>query len=353
MTSLVQALLPFQALLLLGENAFAVAFGATYTVTLTHTCELALARHRGLHITVIHLVLMLGAVLGQLLYQLQRDAALVIVGVFGMVLAGLAVLCTHFFVWESPAQLNGDDGTASRATASALQPQDCPEELEMDPAVTPTTPWRRLLLPLLLKFAFVLSFNTVLNATTLYRTDVSFSDGHQVPIVQASVACLAQLFGHRRGLHLLLFRVLGIFLSLWMVDYNRRLHLSTIPVAGALLCVYAVYDRLSTAYYSHAIQALFQFMCGLGLGFTADIYSVESLHVRHRQRLLGYVLIGEFLMQFVGAALFVGEVFTTVDSIAGFRVVSGILLIVCGTVVLCVAPNTARLSLDGARDKFL
>jgi hypothetical protein len=286
-------------------------------------------------VTWIHLSLMLGVLVGQLAYNVDRPSAIRSFGVFSFFIGNFGLLLAYFLsprILERPRE-------DSLAMQPISRPPIVPSE-SLDPVETKSQKILRISILILLKVFFCLTFNIALNSTSLFGTETSFWKGEQIPIAQHSFACFSQLYRYRNGTIYIFFRILGILLSLATVDYKRRINFLALIPTSVLLILLALFDII-TYRYTKIIQSTFQFFAGFSVG--SEVLAVEKFKARGIVFNLGL----DVLLQVLFFLVFVVDVVVTEKAVAVFRGVSGVCLLVIGIAINVMAGKLER----DARDK--
>lgn len=327
-------------MLFAGENFGAFAFGLVYSTIICHMSELAHRRFRGALMTVIHFCLFVGVFSSPIAFKSYendiQESTMRNAGIRMLFLAITAILVNIFFTKESPVfLLKSDCETEAHKVMNWL---DYGDDLEIKNSVEDV---KSLLLSddltteknyvknfgsfvilILFKIAFCLSFNVIFN-------EILFSNSYDT---------------ENYGTNSILIRLFGIILVLFLIDVKRKVHFIAIICSGISLILLSV-----SGIHVEFIEMLFQFFCGLGLGFTFDIFAAEYLNTNIKLPMIAIANCFEFAVQ---AILLYCDKFNLEQSLRYSMLiqrVSGIYLVVFGFIAMLVVKETSQLTLRQCR----
>ena len=333
------------------------AFGISYVTTLVHGGEIVHQRQRGLVLTSVNFMLMIGVMtLGALTIAPQQEGtmpAIRLIGIVSGVIVVMTFMIMSFFVQESPVGLIMDKKDEEALKIMIKVRSETQENFDIrtqfielktmveEDALRNTGLFKdQNLVPfeiiLLMKIAFVLSFNWPLNNIILHSVDMS-ADGVD----------LTEIF-------LMTARYIPIMIGLFTIDLARRPHFLISALGSSVMLIsigiiFAAMDAPSNTLLI-ILWIVFQIFAGMGLGFTGDVMASEAFNSYKKLRSIGILTFTESALQIILIWSFF---------LVDLHSQRFIILIVFGVIMLAIVirlffklPETARMSIRQSRSEF-
>ena len=337
-----------------------LSYGIVYITLIVHGGEVAVPKLRGFAITMIHFCLFVGILISSTtihqVYSIRTHyyEPNTIVGIIGIIITIQAILLQLFISRESPIFLiqRGREQEAldvmirlrseSQENWTIRNEFDETKRMLFEDAQSNSNIFggknlKPLLLVLLLKVSFVVSFNMPLNLIWLENTELKFYDG----ITDTS------------GIYLSSIRMLLIAASVYYVDgRKKKLMITSTSVSGFILIVVAIfYNRFDDFFGSSALITmafLFQFFVGTGIGLIGDIYSSEAFNTTKKPLSVAFTSTIEFLLQIFLIAMY----FYLDETNFEFLAISCFTMLLISGIITYYLPDTSNTSLREARNMF-
>lgn len=337
-----------------------LSYGIVYITLIVHGCEVAVPKHRGFVITMIHFCLFVGVLISSsTLHQVYSILSYdynpnTVIGILGIIFTIQAVILQLVVSRESPIYLlqHGHEQEAldvmvrlrseSQESWTIRNEFDETKRMLFEDAQSTSNIFggknlKSLLIVLLLKVSFVASFNMPLNLIWLENTEIKFYDG----VIDTS------------GIYLSTIRMLLIAASVYYVDgRKKKLMITSTSVSGLILIVVAIfYNRIDDFFGSPALITmtfLFQFFAGTGIGLIGDIYSSEAFNTTKKPLSIAFTSTIEFLLQIFLIAMH----FYMDEYNFEFLAVSCFIMLLISGIVTYYLPDTSNTSLREARNLF-
>lgn len=227
-----------------------------------------------------------------------------------------------------------------KSTFQDLKEMMTEDQYEVKWEIFSSANWRPLLVVVLMRISFVLSFNYGLNSSMLNKADFSNS------------------LGDFTGMAFMGARVLSMVVAVLTIDVSRKNHLIGNILSGVVLLILAAliffHDMNSTVLV--VFSFIFQLATGSGLGIIANIYSAESFNTTHKPVSISLSILLEYLLQMlIYHVVFNHFVFDSLNALgmrSGILISCGVLLVAIGKGLIFYIPETAALSLREARNTF-
>ena len=350
-------------LITLPDNRYAVIFGRffsgighglAYTAVLQHLADNSINHRRGLHGATIYLFMFSGIIIGNV--SLPSMDTTRFVGVVSASITLFSLLLTLVLYKESIVTLieKGHDEEAINVMVRLRSESNDTREIRndfvemkamvMEDAIKNTKIFKEgnltpLIQIVLLRIAFVMSFNLPLNTIRLSMIhNLSSAENSSYRLLIAAV-----------------YTIVGLVV-LFTIDNGRRPHFLTSAGGASLLLIiqgvlFAFVDDIYNSI-SLALLIIYQIFCGIGLGLTSDVYSSEAFRSIKRPASIAFTSILENVLQIMFVILNEHLKRTTISDI--------IVLLVCGSVIGLITtyfyftlPETNNMSIRQTRDKFL
>ncbi|CAO1436498.1 unnamed protein product [Diamesa serratosioi] len=331
-----------------------IGHGLAYTAVLIHLADNSINHRRGLHGATIYLFIFSGIIIGNVSFTTMDSTRFV--GVVSAAITLFSLLHILLLYKESVVTLieKGHDEEAINVMVSLRSESNDTREIRNDfvemkamvteDAVKTTQIFKDgnltpLIQMLLLRIAFVMSFNLPLNTIRLSMIhNLSAIENSTYRLLIASV-----------------YTIVGLVV-LFTIDNGRRPHfLASAGGASLLLIIQGVLFAFVDDIYnsiSLALLIIYQIFCGIGLGLTSDVYSSEAFRSIKRPASIAFTSILENVLQIMFVILADNLIRTSISDI--------IVLLVCGTVIGLITtyfyftlPETNNMSIRQTRDTFL
>lgn len=333
--------------------------GLVYPIIIIQCSEIAMPNIRGASLALIHICIILGLFVVSMFELMKTDIREEFANV-NFLLGLMALICglisatPNYFTKVSPVQYLVEKKEAkalkvmlflnaeSRETNSirnefnelrAMVEEDETSSYKMlaDGNLSP------LILVLLMKIAYVLSFNLLLNLSRYSSTNMFV-----VQRTSQDFVILAAFF----------IRLSTSLITLCSIDALGRRKLFLISSGGASLTLF-VFGIFGAAYWNSTANGtlliIFEIFCGLGVGITADVYSGEAFGTFKKGKSIAFVTTIEYFLQICIILIAVPITRTTV-SITSF--VCSIFMLAITVYLYFMLPETAKKSIRQTRNEF-
>lgn len=349
-------------MLLVGRILAGLSHGIGYITVLIHAGEISVPRLRGLHVALVHAFIFIGVFITSAANTQRIDLGNAgdslwpnqLLGIIGLVCMLLGLILMFFVHVESPVYYMKKQQsqkaqdmmmTLRKETELMDETRDdfedlhrmVTEDLTDGGGIFETKNLRSLLAMVILKLAFVSTFNLPVNMILLRSTAASFESDE----------------GDPSALTLSVVRFLTILFSLMFFDSARRLLAAVssgfLTVIMATLTVSAIIEEVG-ANQSLMISLAFclQVFSAIGIGTHVDVYSTECYSFTKKPISIAHSVFVELSVQILLALHHLCPVMST-HWILG--IITGVLALTLALVIFEI-PDTARLSLVDAKNKF-
>ena len=331
-----------------------IGHGLAYTAVLIHLADNSINHRRGLNGATIYLFMFIGIVIGNVSFPTMDTTCFV--GVVSASITLFSLLLILVLYKESVVTLmdKGHDVEAINVMVRLRSESNDTREIRndfvelkamvMEDAIKNTKIFKDgnltpLIQIVLLRIAFVMSFNLPLNTIRLSMIqNLSAAENSSYRLLIASV-----------------YTIVG-FVVLFTIDNGRRPHFLTSAGGASIILIiqgvlFAFVDDIYNSI-SLALLIFYQIFCGFGLGLTSDVYSSEAFRSIKRPASIAFTSILENVLQIMFVILADNLKRTTISDI--------IVLIICGIVIGLITtyfyftlPETNNMSIRQTRDKFL
>lgn len=333
----------------------AIAYGITYTHLIKHAANIAIPKYRGFIVSLIHTCLMLGVFINAINFSVKVKPGMEPFGTeqFGIFYTIIGLILAALFTTESPLRLiqkknenKALENLADLRTALIEEDDDVVaafQDLKLMIEEDAHERWWRfysqsnvfpMILTLILKLSFFLSFNYIINEAL--ANDFYFENGSQ----------------DFSSLTLVGVRFVAILVTLATIDFSRKWHMLAIFGVGTcslILCGLTFAPFEESRGYVYAFCIIFQIFSGIGTGALADIYMAEAFSVTKRPLAISIIVSIELLLQyFVYQFCFDIEMTPYAKSVV--YGVTGTFTIIISCFLFLVAPETVGLTLRHTRD---
>lgn len=273
-------------------------------------------------------------------------------GIFSFIFSSLALIATIIFYKESPVTLikNGRENEAlqillvlrgeKKVTPEITESFNeframVAEEKHVNADIFKDGNIKPLVLVLLLKLAFVLTFNYSLKQIHLTITQNS-------KINYTFILNLVHTF--------------TVVFVLFTIDKGRRIHFTVSGFGTALILI--VFGSLRASAFSDSgllvfiMFVVFEFFSALGIGITAVTYSTEAFHTLKKPGSVAFTGILESCLQILFVIWAENVIHTNVFDVV-LLLFSGIILGLIAVFLFCKLPETSNISIRKAQSKFL
>jgi Sugar (and other) transporter len=273
-------------------------------------------------------------------------------GLFSSVFCLLAIAITTIFYKESPVTLikKGKEDDALKIMlilrGKAEETQEITESLDEIKAMLAEEKQigagifregniRPLVVILLLKFAFVLTYNYSLKYIHLTLTQNS-------------------KFNYNFVLNLI--HTFTVVFVLFTIDKGRRIHFNLSGFGTSLILIVFGALRASTFKDSNFIIFImfvgFEFLSGLGIGLTAVTYSTEAFYTLKKPGSIAFTGIFESCLQILFVIWAENVIYSNAFDVV-LLLFSGIILGLISAFLFTKLPETSNISIRKARNKFI
>lgn len=349
-------------MLLIGRIFAGLSHGIVYVTFLIHAGEIANPRLRGFKVSLVHVSLFLGVFVSSTMNFVKTDDEGLTghsnfnfyMGIAALVYLIIGGVSMYFFFVESPVfyikkqqsqkaqdlimKLRNENELSddTRGDFEDLQLM-VTEDLRDGDNVCSSENVKSLSSMIILKLAFVCTFNMPLNMTWLAITSQELRDGD----MDTSAVALTSV------------RLLTLFVVILFIDCVRR---SLAGIAACALSLITLTLTLSTiidtindnANLMMSLAFLAQFFSAIGVGIHADVYSTECYSSLKKPMSIAFTTAVELLAQIL---LVLYSFYSVMSPHWILAIMTGILIGTFLTVIIKF-PDTARISLVAAKIKF-
>lgn len=337
------------------------AHGYSYLTIIIHASEIMHQKLRGMIIAAFQVCILSSMIVTSSFAATMIEEsmeAFQYVGIIGLIFCILGIIFTLIFTRESPVKLMKDKkfdeamtimiqvrNESSETWSIRNEYNELKKMVEEDDETSKNIfengNTRPLGLIMLLKIAFVISFNYGLNYIRLKYTG-SF-------ITQEGYNFSALTF--------LSIRILVLTFTMFSIEFNgRRIHFLISHAATAVLLIafaVVVFVQPSNFTFGYVtIQFLLEVAGGIGIGVVSDVYSSEAFNSVKKTRSLCFVTSIEFVLH--GVIIFTTykvEASSTFDGI--YVMASGVILMAITYLLYKSLPETSKMSIRQTRNEFL
>ncbi|CAG9797224.1 unnamed protein product [Chironomus riparius] len=348
-------------IVLLTRIMIGFAHGYSYLTIIIHASEIMHQKLRGMIIAALQVCILSSMIVTSSFAATMMEEsmeAFQYVGIIGLIYCILGFIFTLIFTRESPVKLMKEKkfdeamkimiqvrNESSETWSIRNEYNELKKMVEEDDETTKNIfengNTRPLGLILLLKIAFVISFNYGLNYIRLkYTSSFITQEGHNLS-----------------SLTFLTVRILVLIFTMFSIEFNgRKIHFLISHAATAVLLIaFAVLVFVQPSNFTfgyETIQFLLEVAGGIGIGVVSDVYSSEAFNTVKKTRSLCFVTAIEFILH--------GVIIFTTYKVEASSTFDGIYVMASGVVVLAITyllyktlPETAKMSIRQTRNEFL
>lgn len=359
------------AAIAVGRCLAGFAHGIIYNAVITHASENVMKEIRGMLLSTVNTVMFSGVFVAATLsatvtnrydYYNEELSADAIVGIFGLVVTVLGIICNIFLTYESIPYLLRRDNNAEatvnmlKLRSESVMTTELTNELdEMKLMVTQDKQHNQNILSngnasaigkmIVLRIVSTLTNNFFLNYTLISITTIllPFESYYLAPLILATP------------------RFVASFIPIVSTDFiKRKLHLTGSGfISGILMLIIAIIIasineyQLSTTWVLAALCIAFQFFVALGIDPMQHVLLSEAFSTSKKAWSIAVVTSAEYLLQI----MFIGVFFSGPGAI--YRIGLMVLLFITAGLILVFVlllqsaiPETFKTSLREARDLF-